>query len=138
MPKKNAPEKNTALYFIQEVMTNVDMAKLNRADMLRDIKMMNFKVRPLSGDLFMLAQKHTGFLEQLWKLGKLEEIIHRAMISLNSHEQHLFFNYIDMFEQKMKEASRLEIANIPDTEEGHEHMVTLEIFKEAKKHARAN
>ncbi len=138
MSKTIETKKNSALFFIKEVMTEVTTIKPSAQEMLRDIKMMDFKVRPVSGDLFALAMKQTGLLEQLWRIGKIEEIVRRAIMSLNSHERGLFFNYIDTLEKQMHEETSKEMQRI-QRHDGKDHqMVTLEIFKEAKRQKKAN
>lgn len=138
MTKKITSEKNTAFHFIQEVMREVTMIKPTTQEMLRDIKMMDFKVRPVMGDLFALAHKQTGLLEQLWRIGKIEDIVRRAITTLDGNERGLFFNYIDNLEREMQERASKELHELPLQDGEKQRLVTLEIFKEAHKRKKVN
>lgn len=138
MTKKIIHEKSTALHFIQEVITEVDTVKPTKQEMIRDVQMMNFKIRPLSGDLFMLAKRYGSLLEQLWRIGKTEAIIRKAITMLDDNERQLFFTYIDNVEKKMQENALKKLHDVPMNNGDKQKIVTLEIFKEAKERKKIN
>ena len=42
--------------------------------MLDEIKMMNFKIRPLSGDFSFINGMDSKLIEMIWNLGKLDQL----------------------------------------------------------------
>jgi hypothetical protein len=77
--------------------------------MIKDLSVMNFKVRPVSGDISKLKFDNPDFVYALWSLGKLEEFTSDQIKDLVDDEIDIFFKMIDTLrlglEQKMGQAS---------------------------------
>ena len=132
MVKKSKVAKNSALYFIREVIDEVNLVNPSTDEMIADIKMMNFTLRPLSGDIFSLAERQLGLLESLWKIGKIEEIVTRATDSLSADERIVFFNYIDSLEAQMQNKIAESINKLSPAEQKKFKLVKLEVFRKEK------
>ncbi len=125
------PEKATALQFIHEVIAGVKNSNPSVEEMIRDLKMMKLKIRPLSGDLFSISEKQSNFLESLWKIGKIEEIVHRAVEKLDDNEMTIFFDYIDNLEKQIHDTYSQAVDAMSVEEQERLRVVKLEIFRES-------
>lgn len=91
-----------AVDLIKKIQSEVETGSPSRAQMLDDIKMMGFKIRPVVGDLALLADKANGFIEALWKIGKMEEIVGNNLKKLNPNEKELLFRYLERKQQRLQ------------------------------------
>ncbi|HLL61245.1 MAG TPA: hypothetical protein VK338_06000, partial [Candidatus Nitrosocosmicus sp.] len=98
--------------------------------MLEDIKMMNFKIRPVSGDIFSLAKREIGFVESLWKLGRIEQIIEDKIDTLDESEQDVFLNYLDDIQLRTQKDIASKIEKLPKREQQKMRVLEFEIFKD--------
>lgn len=130
--KKAKHPKYTALKLLKEVLADVNDRKPSQEEMLKEVKMMNFKIRPVDGDIFNMMTKNVGFLESLWRIGRIEKIVIKAKDRLSFEEKELFFDYLDELEMQMQtKYDKLLDTVIPD-EKKKAKLITLEVFKEAK------
>lgn len=118
----------TALDVIKRVQNEVENAKPSHKQMLEDVKMMRFKIRPVFGDIAILAKKDIGFLEALWKIGKMEEIINHEIIKLNTVEKEIFFHYWQNKHQLTNKAS-FNLSNKPIDDKQHAAVLEIEVVK---------
>jgi len=125
--------KKTALQYIQQVMDNVEANALSPQEMLTDIKMMNFKIRPLSGDIFSMSKKHSELLESLWRIAKIEEVVVEVLQTLEEDEKETFFTYLHMLETKFQKQVHESLASASASEQKKVSMTTLEIFREVSR-----
>lgn len=130
--KKQKSGKHTALQLINEVLSKVRNKKPSIEEMMREVKMMNFKIRPLHGDIFALASGSSSFLESLWRIGKIEEVVTRAMAELDGRERRLFFDYLEELENQIHDRFIPGGEHLTAEEEGKLRLIRLEIFREAK------
>lgn len=86
--------RKTALALIRKMRREVEDVHLPLQTMLDDIKMMQFKIRALGGDISLLTKQDRGFIEAIWKLGKMDEIIMMEAHTLSVDEQKIFFRYM--------------------------------------------
>lgn len=106
--------------------------------MYNDVRMMNFKIRPLYGDLSILNFKNSGFVETLWSLGKLDEFFNKQIKNVSEDQRTVFHRlFDDMYHNYHERLNTLhmkseEINNIPGV--GFE----LEIFREHKEKRKLN
>lgn len=120
---------NKAIDVIQRVVQEVELVKPSREQIVQDLKMMSFKVRPITGDIFTLKREEEGLLKMLWRVGKIEEILENTMPNLHEREQELVLKYLNHMEMKEEERARQAVKKLsPKTNTG-EKKVTLEIFK---------
>ena len=98
--------------------------------MLEEVRMMRFKIRPLSGEITKLNFKNDQFIEMLWGLGKLDEFFQKHINDFDEKDKVIFFRIFDDLHRKFQDRfSKLQIAkNSPGPSEmsGFE----MEIFKE--------
>lgn len=91
---KNAPSK-TALALIQKMRREIEETQPPIQTMIEDIKMMQFTIRSVHGDLSFLIKKDHAFVTALWKLGKIDQIISSEVQQLDTEEKKIFFNYME-------------------------------------------
>lgn len=92
---------------------------------MQEVKMMNFKIRPILGDISLLGKRNDGFLEAIWRIGRIEEVIAKDIHTLNTKERELFFRYLEKIHGS--------IQRIPSFKEEAE-IVEFELIKEQKYH----
>lgn len=119
--KQNA--QKTALALIRKMKQEVEDARPPIQTMLDDIKMMRFKIRALFGDISLLAKKDHIFVEALWKLGKMDEIVTTEVAALSRDEQKIFFHYMEN-----KQSPPIDYHALPP----HAPVLEIEIIKERK------
>ncbi|MBI2641724.1 hypothetical protein HYW87_03980 [Candidatus Roizmanbacteria bacterium] len=104
--------------------------------MYEDVRMMKFKIRPVSGDISLLNMGNTRFIETLWSLGKLDEIFQKEFKKLQPEQQEVFYRLFDDMYQKFQH--QLNTINLkPDNPVERAQIFEVEIYKEAslkKKH----
>ena len=93
--------------------------------------MMNFKLRPLSGNVSDLDFSNLDFIDALWSLGKLDEFFRDEYNNVEEDEKDAFYRLIDdirlNFQQQLNKAN---IAAI-DFEESPKQMFEVEIIKDS-------
>lgn len=100
-------------------------------DMVHDVRMMNFKIRPISGDITELDYGNYDFIEALWSLGKLDEFFRSEFDSIRSNERDAFFRMIN--DLRVNFQNQLRQANIQAVDFEDKSMMQLfeiEIIKE--------
>lgn len=130
MIKKQLSTKKTALQFIREVVSHIEKIHPNREQMLHEVKMMNFKIRPVSGDIFKLAKQNNNLMESLWRIGKIEDVVMRAYDNLDRRELKTFFNYMDHLEAQMQYKIIGSVDDELDDVQKDLRSITMEVFRE--------
>lgn len=98
-------------------------------EMITEIHMMKFKVKPVQGDFSSVNFNNDKFIETLWSLGKLDEFFQTQYPRLNREEQNTFFTYFDSMQKKLQE--ELNHLNLRQVRTGEKpSMLEMEIFKE--------
>lgn len=97
--------------------------------MLEEIRMMQFKIKPVSGDVGHLNFKNSNFIEMIWSLGKLEEVLQKEYAKLTLANRKLLLRIFDSLYDKFQE--RLNKVSM-NSEYRHEDesKLEIEIFKE--------
>jgi len=71
---------------------------------LNEVKMMNFKIHPLSGNLDNSLILNNDFIELLWNLGKAEELFKQFFNKLSPQDKKTFLkmfeNFSDILQKK--------------------------------------
>ncbi len=130
--KRSKTSKYTAFRLLKEVLSDVNDKKPSPDEMMKEIKMMNFKIRPIDGDIFSLTTKNVRFIESLWRIGRIEKIVIKAQDRLSTDEKELFFDYLDELELQMQDKYGKLLDNLTPDEQKKLKLITLEIFKEVK------
>ncbi|HLD27077.1 MAG TPA: hypothetical protein VJB63_03925 [Patescibacteria group bacterium] len=110
---KNDPSK-TAISLIQKIKQEIEESNISIHTMIEEVKMMQFTIKPIHGDISLLIKKDHAFIAALWKLGKMDHIISTEASQLNNKEKKIFFNYIE--HQKLSATQRISSHHTADFE----------------------
>lgn len=99
--------------------------------MINEVRMMKFKVRPMQGDILLFNLQDERLIEALWSLGKLDELFHNKYQKLSLKEKGVFFRIFDSMYQKLQsDLGRINLRR--DKTSDISPTVEIEIFKEQK------
>lgn len=125
MKKKGNKDIVTMFHSFQKDVLN---KKPSNAQMFDDIRMMKFKVRPVTGDIAALDFQNSMFVETLWSLGKLDEFFHDTVDFLSKDEKQVFFRLFDDLYQDYQD--KLNEINIRADKFSSDFAFEVEIFRE--------
>ncbi len=126
MKKKN---QHDVLHLLEQFQKKVLTNKPNYEQMIVDVRMMQFKIKPLKGDLSQINFLDKDFVEIVWSLGKLEEFFHLQYPKLPKKFQETFFNYFDTLQRKFQDdLNRLNLKG--EQKKEPPSPLEMEIFKE--------
>ena len=92
MQKKNHTDVLDLVYsFQKKILEN----KPPQEQMYLDVRMMQFKIRPLQGDVSLLNLKNEHFIEILWSLGKLDEFFQGHIKQVSNKQKNTFYKLFD-------------------------------------------
>ena len=129
--------KSDVLALLELFQQNVLLNKPPIKEMLTEIQMMRFKVKPRQGDLANVDFTNHGLIEILWSLGKLDEFFQQQCLKLNNRDQEALFTYFESIHKKLQDdLNRLNLKH----ETGGARLANLEIeiFKERTKKRKVN
>ena len=133
MTKKNNKD-------IVEIFNNLKKALGNKPPiekMYEEIRMMRFKIKPISGDISLLQFKDNVLIETLWSLGKLDEIFQREFGALSKNQKEAFFHLFDNLYQQLQ--GQLNKINInPEIKSHLPQILEMEIFKDITARKKVN
>ncbi len=105
--------------------------------MLDEIKMMNFKIRPLSGDFSVINGMDSKLIEMIWNLGKLDQLYREKENLLKSKDRKLFMKFFESVHEKFqKDLGFLKLKNSDQPEPSN--ILEMEVFREAPRKRRVN
>lgn len=128
----NPIKKEKAVDLIKKLTFELEYSKPSKEKMIEDLKMMNFKIRSLFGDIAVLANCQNSFLEALWKIGKLEETVAEGINILDEEEKKIFFNLIENIKDRVQKKIYLQV-NHSFSESRETSVLEIEILKERKR-----
>lgn len=100
--------------------------------MLEEVRMMKFKIKPLHGDISLLNLKNNSFIEILWSLGKLDEFFQSQYKRVSSGKKDLFLRLFDEIHEKFQD--KLNDLNLkPEKVVESSSSFEMEIYKERTK-----
>ncbi|MFH0773547.1 MAG: hypothetical protein V1922_04525 [bacterium] len=113
--------------------TDVLDKKQSHEQMVKDVYMMKFKIRPLQGDISKLNFSNSTFVETIWRLGKMDDFIEKHMHKIDKKQEHAFFHYFEgMYKELQNTLNSLHF----DTQKGDifakRDFIEMEIYKERK------
>lgn len=116
--------------FKKDVLDN----KPEHEQMINEVRMMKFKVRPLQGDVSKLNFSNQTFVETIWQLGKMDDFIERYISKIDKQQEHAFYHYFEgMYKQLQEKLNNLHFGTgIVDTN-AKRNFVEMEIYKEGKR-----
>lgn len=121
--------KKTAIDIIRQIHHEVEDKKLPLEVMVRDIQMMQFKVRSILGDISDLETAQYDFIHALWRIGKIDEIVYSSLIDLDEEDQEALIAYFADFEGKSRSSISQALTSQMPVRKGHK-LLKIEIFKE--------
>lgn len=126
MKRKN---NNDILDMVSAFKKEVLERRISPQEIVEEVRMMNFKVRPVQGDISILDMKNTHFIKVLWRLGKLDEFFQEHIKKVSAKHRDLFFTiFQDMFDKYQEELNDISLKQerIPELSSTLE----MEIFKD--------
>ncbi|PIQ73779.1 hypothetical protein COV58_00665 [Candidatus Roizmanbacteria bacterium CG11_big_fil_rev_8_21_14_0_20_36_8] len=76
-----------------------------------DVRMMNFKIKPLMGTITNLDFGNSEFVLTLWRLGKLDEFFRKELRGMNNKQKDVFFRMVnDLRRNLQNELRRINIS----------------------------
>lgn len=115
--------------FKKDVLDN----KLSHEQMVRDVYMMKFKIRPLQGDVSKLDFSNTIFVETIWRLGKMDDFIEKYLHTIDKNQEHAFFHYFEgIYQQLQNTLNSLHFGSQTGDIFVKRDFVEMEIYKERK------
>lgn len=113
---------------------NVLDNKPAHAQMITEVRMMKFKVRPLQGDISKLNFSNQVFVETIWQLGKMDDFIEKHSTKIDKQQEHAFFHYFEgMYQQLQDKLSSLHFGTGAAEIQTKRNFVEMEIYKERGK-----
>ncbi len=91
--KKNLHKKDV-LGLLASFQNEINSHSLTKNQMLDEVRLMHFRVRPMQGNWGGMDLTNTRFVEALWSLGKLDELYHREVSKFPKKDQAVFFRYM--------------------------------------------
>lgn len=137
MKKTIFQKQSRVIELIKKITTEIENARPSREQMIEEIKMMKFKIKPIVGDIFEVTKREEVFLESLWKIGKIEEIITGNINKLTEEEKETLFRYLENFQNQMEKKISSSFRQLPPGLNENITILELEVFKEGKKNKRS-
>ena len=107
--------------------------KPSHEQMVREVYMMKFKIRPLQGDVSKLNFSNSTFVETIWQLGKMDDFIEKHIHTIEKKQETAFFHYFEgMYKQLQNTLSNLPFGGPKSNVFAKRDFVEMEIFKERK------
>jgi len=130
MKKKLTKDINSILKDFQNFLKK----KPTPGEMLDEVRMMKFKIRPVSGDLMSVDLKNDKFIETLWNLGKLDEFYQSEYPKLSRKNKQVFFQIFENLYQKYRnDLNQVDVHQERTSHHPqHPQLLEVEIFKERK------
>lgn len=127
---------NDVIKIFSELKKTLDI-KPSIDKMYREVRMMRFKIKPISGDIFLLKLKNYQLIETLWGLGKLDEVFQREYNRVPREQQETFFRLFDNLYQQFQD--RLNKINVnPEVKSHLPQVLEMEIFKDKTAKRKSN
>jgi hypothetical protein len=124
-------KKMDVFEIIQQFQTAILSKKPSQKEMLQQVRMMKYKIRPVNGDISFLNFKNTQFIEALWSLGKLDDFFQEHFEKLPVKQQEVFFRLVDNMKYEFQ--NELNNAHIKPELPAEQLMFEMEIYKERSK-----
>lgn len=126
MKRKNL-HVDRILHTFQSILKHKPSPKI----MIKDIHMMKFKIKPVSGDVSQLNMGNDNFIEMIWSMGKLEEIMQKAYYNLDTNGKKMLLQVFDnLFEQFQERLNKISVREEAFSEIEEKNKLEIEIFKD--------
>ncbi len=98
-------------------------------EMMSEVRMMNFKVRPVYGNISKLNLSNREFINALWSLGKLDEFFKDEFPNVEDEDREIFFKLVD--DMRVSLQQQLNRAyNTDESPKSEKLFFEIEIYKE--------
>lgn len=102
--------------------------KPSQEQMLKEVEMMRFKIRPVAGDISILNFKNNQLVETLWNLGKLDEFFQSHFKNISTNDKEIFFQMVGQLRGKLEnQLSKINFRRPINASQ----VIEMEIFKES-------
>ncbi len=102
--------------------------------MINEVRMMKFKVKPIQGDVSKLNFSNQTFVETIWQLGKMDDFIEKHISKIDKQQEHAFYHYFEgMYQQLQEKLSNLHFGTGIVDINAKRNLVEMEIYKEGKR-----
>lgn len=102
--------------------------------MINEVRMMKFKVKPIQGDVSKLNFSNQAFVETIWQLGKMDDFIEKHISKIDKQQEHAFYHYFEgMYQQLQEKLSNLHFGTGMVDLNAKRNLVEMEIYKEGKR-----
>jgi len=102
--------------------------------MINEVRMMKFKVKPIQGDVSKLNFSNQAFVETIWQLGKMDDFIEKHISKIDKQQEHAFYHYFEgMYQQLQEKLSNLHFGTGIVDLNAKRNLVEMEIYKEGKR-----
>lgn len=126
MKKKGTDFLNQLIQFQQEIIKN----KPTIYEMMTEVRMMKFRIRPLDGDVTKINFNNDQLIETLWNLGKIDDFFQKEYHNLENDQRQIFYHFIDRLYQKFQDQlNKIRLKGDAKLQEPS-NLVEMEIFKD--------
>lgn len=122
----------TALDVIHQIRVIVSAKPRSSQAMLEDMKVMQFKIRPVDGDIGKLNGLDDKLIYSLWKIGKIDELVRSSFKALSHDDKETLISYLREFESRTQQEIMSKSRKRRDAKSSLE-ILKLEIFKDKDK-----
>lgn len=123
-------QKYKAIDVIDEIITQIELAKVSTTQMVEDVQRMGFKIKPISGDIATFESIRAQFLKPLWKMGRVDEIVQKYLFQLTEAEQETLFNFLEEFEFKTQDDFNYQLTKRGKNFDKPIRPLRIEVFKD--------
>ncbi len=103
--------------------------KPSLAQMFDEVRMMKFKIHPVSGDISAFNLKNPQVIEILWSLGKLDDLFQNKYNKLSSQDRHLITQVLNSLPHQLEK--QLKSINLTkETLSSYTPILEMEVYKE--------
>ena len=98
--------------------------------MIYEVRLMNFKIRPVTGNISTVNFHNSDLIDALWSLGKLDEFYRQEIKNISSKDQEAFLRLVN--EIRWNNQDKLNRVRLIHTDPTQEEFPAFEaeIFKE--------
>lgn len=134
--RKNV-KKEDVLTILREYQKTIFTNKPSVEKMMDEIRMMNFRVRPINGDISAINGMDIKLIEMIWNLGKLDELYRGKERLLNQKDRKLFVKFFQSIHERFqKELGYLKLVRTED--EDNSTILEMEVFREIPRKRKIN
>ena len=125
-------KKSCLTDIISSIQENIVYKKPSFNEIKEEVKMMQFKIRPLVGNVLSLDFNNKRFIETLWMLGKMDGYFKLYYSQLSKRDREIFLNFFATTYKKFQgRLSRVKLKKLSANLKNN--FFEVEIFKKLSK-----